>query len=116
MLSLNQNDNITSIKDAVLCEVARLAYEGTLDEKKENLPFEMIPGPKANFRCCIYKEREIIRQRIRMAEGKAPGRRKRRQYRPGHQLGLRGRYAGPLSGDRQLPPLRQQEMSVCLPV
>ncbi len=73
MLSLNQNDNITSIKDAVLCEVARLAYEGTLDEKKENLPFEMIPGPKANFRCCIYKEREIIRQRIRMAEGKAPG-------------------------------------------
>lgn len=72
MLKLNQDDNIISIKDAVLCEVARLAYEGTLDEKKDTLPYEMIPGPKALFRCCIYKEREIIRQRIRLAEGKSP--------------------------------------------
>jgi len=73
MLKLNESDNIGSIKDAVLIEVARLAYEGTLDENKEALPFTLIPGPKAMFRCCIYKEREIIRQRIRMAEGKAPG-------------------------------------------
>lgn len=72
MLKLNQNDNIVSIKDAVLCEVARLAFAGKLDEDKEMLPYEMIPGPKAMFRCCIYKEREIIRQRIRLAEGKAP--------------------------------------------
>ena len=33
----------------------------------------MIPGPEARFRCCIYKEREIIRQRVRLAEGKCPG-------------------------------------------
>lgn len=39
--------------------------------KKEALPYELIP-PRANFRCCIYKEREIIRQRIRLAEGKSP--------------------------------------------
>ena len=25
-----------------------------------------------NFRCCVYKEREIIRQRIRVAEGRSP--------------------------------------------
>ena len=73
MLKLNQDDNIVSIKDAVLCEVARLAFEGRLDEEKDTLPFEMIPGPKAMFRCCIYKEREIIRQRIRLAEGLTPG-------------------------------------------
>ncbi len=73
MLKLNQDDNIVSIKDAVLCEVARLAFEGRLDEEKDSLPYQMIPGPKAMFRCCIYKEREIIRQRIRLAEGKAPG-------------------------------------------
>ena len=72
MLRLDQNDNIVSIKDAVLCEVARLAFEGKLDEDKGMLPYEMIPGPNAFFRCCIYKEREIIRQRIRLAEGKAP--------------------------------------------
>ena len=34
---------------------------------------ELIPGPTPKFRCCIYKEREIIRQRVRLAEGKAPG-------------------------------------------
>ncbi len=34
---------------------------------------ELIPGPTPQFRCCIYKEREIIRQRVRLAEGKAPG-------------------------------------------
>ena len=33
----------------------------------------MIEGPEPTFRCCIYKEREIVRQRIRLAEGKAPG-------------------------------------------
>ena len=33
----------------------------------------LIPGPTPQFRCCIYKEREIIRQRVRLAEGKAPG-------------------------------------------
>ena len=32
----------------------------------------MIPGPQATWRCCIYKEREIIKQRVRLAEGKCP--------------------------------------------
>lgn len=69
---LEVNDNIRTIKHEVLYEVAKLAFEGTLQEEKENLPFRLIPGPQANFRCCIYKEREIIRQRIRLAEGKSP--------------------------------------------
>ena len=38
MLRLDQNDNIFSIKDAVLCEVARLAFDGKLDEDKGMLP------------------------------------------------------------------------------
>ena len=68
-----KNDaTILNIKHEVLYEVAKLAFAGELEEKKEELPFQMIPGPKARFRCCIYKEREIIRQRIRLAEGKAP--------------------------------------------
>ncbi len=73
MQKLNASDNIGSIKDAVLCAVAQLAFEGRLEEEKEVLPYELIPGPKAYFRCCIYKEREIIRQRIRLAEGHLPG-------------------------------------------
>lgn len=63
---------IIKIKHKVLCEVAKLAFAGELDEKKEELPFQVIPGPQAQYRCCIYKEREVVRQRIRLAEGKCP--------------------------------------------
>lgn len=69
---LTEEITVLGIKHRVLREVARLAYEGTLQEEKELLPFKLIPGPKAQFRCCIYKEREIIRQRVRLAEGKCP--------------------------------------------
>lgn len=67
------NDATTlKIKHEVLYRVAKLAYEGELEEKRDFIPAEMIPGPQAQFRCCIYKEREVIRQRIRLAEGKCP--------------------------------------------
>ena len=63
---------ILRLKHDVLYEVAKRAYEGTLEEERDQLPYEMIPGPQAQYRCCIYKEREIIRQRVRLAEGKCP--------------------------------------------
>ena len=65
--------NVIKIKHAVLEEVARLAFAGELEERKDDIPYKLIPGPTPQFRCCIYKEREIIRQRVRLAEGKAPG-------------------------------------------
>lgn len=64
--------NVIKIKHQVLREVARLAFEGKLDEERDEIPFHLIPGPNPQFRCCIYKEREIIRQRVRLAEGKVP--------------------------------------------
>lgn len=69
---LGVNTNIDNIKHEVLYEVAKLTFNKELEAKKESLPYDLIPGPQANFRCCIYKEREIIRQRIRLAEGKSP--------------------------------------------
>jgi [FeFe] hydrogenase (group B1/B3) len=63
---------ILRIKHEVNRIVAKLAWEGKLDEEKDNIPYELIPGPQAQFRCCIYKEREIIKQRVRLAEGKCP--------------------------------------------
>ena len=64
---------ILRIKHDVLYEVAKLAWNGELDEEhKDQVPYTIIPGPQAQFRCCIYKEREIIRQRVRLAEGKCP--------------------------------------------
>lgn len=67
------DENVIRIKHAVLDEVAKLAFAGELEEKKDSIPYTLIPGPTPQFRCCIYKEREIIRQRVRLAEGKAPG-------------------------------------------
>lgn len=67
------DENVIKIKHDVLYEVAKYAFAGELDEKRDNIAMELIPGPTPQFRCCIYKEREIIRQRVRLAEGKAPG-------------------------------------------
>ncbi len=60
------------VKHDVLYEVAKAAWDGQLDEKKEEIPYRLIPGPQAQFRCCIYKEREIIRQRVKLAVGQCP--------------------------------------------
>lgn len=70
---LSNDATILKIKHEVYYQVAKMAYEGTFDEKKDDIPFIMMPGPKAQFRCCVYKEREIVRQRVRLAEGLCPG-------------------------------------------
>ncbi len=67
------DENIIRVKHEVLYQVAKLAFSGELEEKRDEIPYMIIPGPNPQFRCCIYKEREIIRQRVRLAEGKAPG-------------------------------------------
>ncbi len=66
---MKTNDEaLLKIKYDVLRTVSKLAFEGRLEEERDNIPFKLIPGPKAQFRCCVYKEREIIRQRVRLAE------------------------------------------------
>lgn len=67
------DENVIKIKHDVLYEVAKLAFAGELDANRDHIATTLIPGPTPKFRCCIYKEREIIRQRVRLAEGKAPG-------------------------------------------
>lgn len=69
---ITNDATILRVKHEVLYEVAKLAFDGKLESDKEQLPYKMIPGPQAQFRCCIYKEREIIRQRINLVEGKSP--------------------------------------------
>lgn len=57
------------IKYRVLVKVAKYTYEGTLEEHIDSIPYDIIPGPLPTFRCCIYKEREIIRERLISARG-----------------------------------------------
>lgn len=62
------------LKYEVLMRVARYSFEGTLEEHLDEIPYEIIPGPLPTFRCCVYREREIIRERIRSARGESlPG-------------------------------------------
>lgn len=57
----------------VLREVSKRAFDGALNmDTCDEVANLLIPGKHADFRCCIYKEKEIIRQRARMAMGKAP--------------------------------------------
>ena len=70
----NADERVIKLKHQVLYEVAKLALAGTLEEQRDEIPYTIIPGPLPQYRCCIYKEREIIRQRVRLAEGKSlPG-------------------------------------------
>lgn len=61
--------SVQLLKYNVLKEVVRSAYEGTLDRAYIDIPKKISPGPKAELRCCIYKERAILQERVRMACG-----------------------------------------------
>ena len=70
---VTSDSSIVSLKHRIMEEVCRLAWDGTLDaEHKERVVYEIIPGPKPEYRCCVYKEREIVRQRIRLACAENP--------------------------------------------
>ena len=57
------------IKYKVLKEVARFSYEGTLLENMTLIPSIVSPGPESSLRCCIYKERAIVNERVNRAVG-----------------------------------------------
>ena len=67
------DNDIKNLKLEVLERVAKLAFDGDLDaDHLAQIPFEMIPTTRPRFRCCVFKEREILSQRTRMATGKLP--------------------------------------------
>ena len=53
----------------VLREVARLAWEDKLLENIMSVPEKIVPGKEATMRCCVYKERAILGERIKIAMG-----------------------------------------------
>ena len=61
--------NVQELKYKVLKEVAKAAYNGTLLEEYNEIPKRIVPGPDPTTRCCIYKERAIVADRIKVALG-----------------------------------------------
>jgi len=54
----------------VLLEACKQAYEGEMDETKVHAHArELVSLGGERVRCCVYKEREVLRQRVRLALG-----------------------------------------------
>ncbi|MCI9405794.1 MAG: 4Fe-4S dicluster domain-containing protein [Oscillospiraceae bacterium] len=57
------------LKYKVLREVARHAFEDRLMDAYIDIPYTIVPGNEPTMRCCVYKERAIVSERIHMAMG-----------------------------------------------
>ena len=57
------------LKYKVLKEVARLAWDGNLLENIMDIPKTIVPGKVPTMRCCVYKERAILGERVKLAMG-----------------------------------------------
>ena len=67
---MNTFDNkVQVLKFKVLSEVARLAFSNTLLENITEIPKTISPGKIPTMRCCVYKERAILAERVRLAIG-----------------------------------------------
>ena len=55
------------IKYKVLKEVAKAHWNDNLTEAILDIPEIIVPGKEATMRCCVYKERAIINERIKIA-------------------------------------------------
>lgn len=60
---------VQHLKYKVLREVARHHWNGDLKESIVDIPKELIPGKESTMRCCVYKERAILSERIKIAMG-----------------------------------------------
>lgn len=61
---LNVNNNSGRIKREILVRIASLQLKGKLEEGVVSIPRELAPKGSEPVRCCIYHDREILRQRV----------------------------------------------------
>jgi len=60
---------VQHLKYKVLRQVAREAWNGTLLDNLLGIPEQIAPGKTPTMRCCVYKERAILSERIKLAMG-----------------------------------------------
>ena len=60
---------VQHLKYKVLREVAREAWNGTLMQNMLDIPKTIVPGNEPTMRCCVYKERAILGERVKIAMG-----------------------------------------------
>ena len=63
-------NQVKELKFKVLKSIALATYNETdIKDVILNTPKEIVPGPKATMRCCIYKERAVVQERISLGLG-----------------------------------------------
>ncbi len=60
---------VQHLKYKVLRQVAREAWNNTLLENVFDIPKMIVPGNVPTMRCCVYKERAILSERVKLAVG-----------------------------------------------
>ncbi len=60
---------VQHLKYKVLREVARQAWNDTLLQNVLEIPKTIVPGKVPTMRCCVYKERAILTERVKIAMG-----------------------------------------------
>lgn len=60
---------VQHLKYKVLREVAREAWAGRLPGSAIDIPKTIAPGKVPTMRCCVYKERAILAERVKLAMG-----------------------------------------------
>ena len=60
---------VQHLKYKVLREVARVAWGDNMHEHIMDIPKKIVPGKTPTMRCCVYKERAILGERVKIAMG-----------------------------------------------
>ena len=60
---------VQHLKYKVLREVARQAWQDTLLQNVLEIPKMIVPGKTPTMRCCVYKERAVLGERVKLAMG-----------------------------------------------
>ncbi len=60
---------VQHLKYKVLREVARQAWNDELEKNAIDIPKIIVPGKIPTMRCCVYKERAILAERVKLAMG-----------------------------------------------
>ena len=65
---MNKFDSqVQLLNNRIFKTIARYHWEEKLQEKLLDIPKELIPGKIPTMRCCVYKERAILAERVRIA-------------------------------------------------
>ena len=63
------DSKVQYLKYKVLREVANQAWNGTLLQNAFDIHKIIVPGKTPTMRCCVYKERAILAERVKLAMG-----------------------------------------------